>query len=91
MRYDDVNFGTGKTTFRARLGLPERAEGKRIEVRVGGVSGTLLGTLVTDGTGGWASFATQSTSIKRTTGVQDVYLVFKGGNGVALVDSFSLA
>ncbi|HZN67639.1 MAG TPA: carbohydrate-binding protein [Tepidisphaeraceae bacterium] len=91
VRYDDVDFGTGSTTFRARVALPDRAEGKRIEIRVGGVSGTLLGTLVTDGTGSWSDFETQAAGITRTSGVKDVYLVFKGGSGIGVLDSFSFA
>ena len=79
------------TTFRARVALPDHAEGKRIEIRVGGVSGTLLVTLVTDGTGSWSDFETQTASISRTSGVKDVYLVFKGGSGVGVLDSFSFA
>jgi hypothetical protein len=91
VRYDDVNFGVGATTFRARVALPDRAEGKRIEIRVGGVTGTLLGTLVTDGTGDWDEFQTQTARIRETSGVKDVYLVFKGGSGVGVLDSFSFA
>jgi parallel beta-helix repeat protein len=92
VRFDDVNFGSaGFTKFAANLTLPDRAEGGRIEVRVGGTAGKLLGTLTTDGTGGWGSFETQSIGISKVTGVQDVYLVFRGRSGVAVLDSVSFA
>jgi hypothetical protein len=92
VRFDDVNFGTaGFTKFTANLTLPDRTEGGQIEIRVGGTAGKLLGTLTTDGTGGWSNFETQSTGISKVTGVQDVYLVFRGRSGVAVLDSVSFA
>ena len=91
VRFDDVNFGTGKTRVTARLALPDRAEGKTIEFRVGGTSGTLVGRLVTDGTGSWSKFETQSAGISKVTGVKDLYLVFRGGSGVGVLDSIALS
>ena len=91
VRFDDVNFGGGVTRVTAKLAVPSHRDGQVIELRVGGVSGTLLGKLVPDNTGGWAAFENQSASIKRVSGVQDLYLVFRGSSGVAVLDSLSFA
>jgi hypothetical protein len=93
VRFDDVNFGSaGFTQFTANLALPDRAEGGKIEVRVGGTAGKLLGTLTTDGTGSaWDNFEDQAAGLAKVTGVQDVYLVFRGRSGVAVLNSVSFA
>ena len=87
VKYDNVNFGSGVTHVEMRLALPSRAAGKKIEIRVGGTSGSLLGTLTTTGTGDWDVYKSQSKAIKKLAGVQDLYLVFRGGGGVAVIDS----
>jgi hypothetical protein len=87
IKFDDVNFGDGVTQLELRLALPGRAAGKKIEVRVGGVTGSLLGTITTTGTGAWNVYKTQKKGINKVSGVKDLYLVFKGGDGVAVIDS----
>src|SRR5207237_2783724 len=42
VRYDHVNFGNGVTKVTALLAVPSHADGQTIEVRVGGLTGTLL-------------------------------------------------
>lgn len=91
VRFDDVNFGNGVTKVTAKLAVPRHADGQTIEIRVGGVSGRLLGKLRPDDTGGWSSFENQTASINRVSGVQDLYLVFRGSRGVAVLDSLSFA
>jgi hypothetical protein len=91
VKYGRVDFGTGGLTkFVARLAVSATSAGKTMEVRVGGPTGTLLGSLKTSSTGGWSSYADQSATIAAITGVQDVYLVFKG-RSVAVIDSFTFA
>jgi hypothetical protein len=90
VRYDDVNFGKGVTKVTAKLAVPSHADHQVIEVRIGGTSGTLLGKIVPDNTGGWATFESQTTTIKSVKGVQDLYLVFRG-RGVAVLDSLSFS
>ena len=91
VRFDDVNFGNGVTRVTAKLAVPSHADGQSIEIRIGGTSGTLLGTLRPDSTGGWATFENQTATIKSVTGVQDLYLVFRGTSGVAVLDSLSFS
>ncbi|SDX06080.1 glycoside hydrolase domain-containing protein [Paenibacillus sp. CF384] len=51
-----------------------------VEVRLGGVNGTLIGTVSTPPTAGsWGTYATTTAKLTQTvTGMQDVYLVLKG-------------
>ena len=91
VRFDDVNFAGGVTRVTAKLAVPSHMAGKSMEFRLGGVSGTLLGTLRTTSTGGWDSFKTQSTSLKNASGVKDLYVVFRGSGAVANLDSLTFA
>src|SRR5207237_255308 len=87
VRYDHVNFGNGVTKVTALLAVPSHADGQTIEVRVGGLTGTLLGKIIPADTGGWAKFESETAAIKSVKGVQDLYLVFHGTTGVAVLDS----
>jgi hypothetical protein len=91
IRFDDVDFGSGMTEVELRLALPSRAKGKKIELHEGSAWGALLGTVTTTGTGDWDVFGTKKGSIKKTSGVHDLYVVFKGGDGVAVVDSIKFS
>jgi hypothetical protein len=91
VKYAAVDFGAGVSSFTASLTVSDRSAGQRIEVRVGGTSGRLLGTLVPRSTGGWNNMEFQSAPVASATGVQDLYLVFKGTTGVAVVDALKFA
>ena len=91
VRYDDVNFGDGVTRVTAKLAVPSHADGQSIEIRIGGTGGTLLGTLRPNSTGGWSTFKSQTATIKSVKGVQDLYLVFRGRTGVAVLDSLTFS
>ncbi|MBL0744832.1 carbohydrate-binding protein [Chryseolinea lacunae] len=58
----------------------------RIEVRIGSVSGTVIGTLQGPNTGNSAVFTSFTIPIATTTGSQNVVLLFKGGTGIANID-----
>src|SRR5262249_19013920 len=77
VRYAAMDFADGVTSFTANLATFSTTS--LIEIRVGGVNGTLLGTLVISSTDGLEGYQPQSVSISSVSGVQDVYLVFKGG------------
>jgi hypothetical protein len=72
-------FGAGATSFNARVA--SATSGGRIELRLGGVNGTLVGTCNVAGTGGWQTWATVTCSVSGATGTQDLYLRFAGGSG----------
>lgn len=77
--FKDVDFGDGADKIDVRVGA--NAGGSSIEVRLGAPDGTLIGTVDVQATGGWQTWATMSASLTKTSGVHDMYLVFKGGEG----------
>lgn len=74
-----VDFGKGVKSFTANIAAT--SAGGQIEIRIDGTTGTLLGTLLVKPTGGETTWKTQSTKVKSTKGVHDLYFVFKGGEG----------
>lgn len=88
--YAQIDFGTGVTTFKANIAALAASAGS-IEIHTGSPTGTLVGTLKATATGAWNKYTAQSTAVTGLKGIQDIYLVFKGGKGVANVDSFTFA
>jgi beta-xylosidase len=74
-----VDFGKGAKNFEANVA--SASQGGKIEIRLGNINGELLGTIEVKNTGGWHNWATVSGKVKKVTGVQDICLVFKGGEG----------
>ncbi|WP_020516015.1 family 43 glycosylhydrolase [Paractinoplanes globisporus] len=74
-----VAFGAGATSFSARVA--SAASGGKIELRLGGTSGTVAGTCTVPGTGGWQTWTTITCPVSGATGTQDLYLRFTGGSG----------
>lgn len=56
-----------------------------MEIHTGSPTGALLGTLRTVSTGGWGLYADHGAAIGNVTGVQDIYLVFRGSGSHRLV------
>ncbi|QLE01270.1 carbohydrate-binding protein [Galbibacter sp. BG1] len=79
--YENTDFGSGARSVEARVASNSTFTGS-IEFRVGSTTGNLLGTLDIGNTGGWQSWTTKNININLTTGVKNLYLVFKGGNGI---------
>jgi hypothetical protein len=86
IQYKSVNFGTGKSSVTMNLAVPDSHDGKAIDIRLDSKTGPVIGTLYARNTGGWGVFRAQSAGITRTSGVRDVFLTFRGGNGVANID-----
>ena len=76
-KYSGLNLSTMKS-ITARVA--SKSSGT-IEVRLGSISGTLIGTIPVSSTGGNQNWVSNAANITTTTGIQDVYLVFKGGTG----------
>jgi hypothetical protein len=74
-----VNFGTGATSFEARVA--SAAGGGNIEIRLGSVTGPVVGTCSVAGTGGWQNWVTRTCPISGASGLHDLYLRFTGGGG----------
>jgi hypothetical protein len=85
-----LNFGTGVTKFTATVaGL---YAGGRIEVHIGSPTGKLAGTLAVTATGGWSNYKAETAAVAGLTGVQDVYLVFRGPvPGVANINTLTFS
>ncbi|HZL38183.1 MAG TPA: carbohydrate-binding protein, partial [Tepidisphaeraceae bacterium] len=85
-----LDFGTGIKNFYA--GIAAVFSGGTIEIHIGSVSGTLAGTLHVGVTGAWNHYTTQSAAVSGLTGVQTVYLVFKGPRpGIANISCLAFA
>lgn len=93
--YAGLDFGAGGyTTFSASLAVGACCADRRIEIRTGSPTGTLLGTLITRPTSGgefdFGTYVDQKTAVSGSvTGKQNVYLVFAGGDGAGNLASFS--
>ena len=77
--FKGVDFGSGTDSVSFRIGS-NGAEAS-IEVRLGAPDGKLIGTLNVKSTGGWQTWNTQTCKIDSTSGKNDVYFIFKGGEG----------
>lgn len=72
-----VAFGeAGAKSMSARVS--SAGSGGKIEVHLGSVSGTLVGTCTVIGTGGTSTWATVTCPISGATGTQDVFFKFTG-------------
>ena len=74
-----VDFKNGAGQVEASLA--SASAGGKIEIRIDGKDGNLIGTLDVNGTGGDQIWKTVSGKVTKTKGVHDVYFVFKGGDG----------
>ncbi|MCQ2460219.1 MAG: carbohydrate-binding protein, partial [Ruminococcus sp.] len=77
--FKNVDFGDGAKNIQFRVG--SNGGDNSIEVHLGSPDGKLIGTMNVNSTGGWQTWETQNCRIDETSGLNDVYLVFKGGDG----------
>ncbi|MBP1965019.1 hypothetical protein J2Z65_004252 [Paenibacillus aceris] len=94
LSYDNVDFGTGKTKFIASVGMdPVFATiGKQFELRLDSPTGTLIGTFTINSTGGWDTYATQTSSVSGASGSHKLYIVAKdSGDGFGNIDWFTFS
>ena len=77
--FEDINFGSGAGSFLARAATA--GTGGTISIRLGGTSGTLIGTCTITPTGGWQTYTNFTCPVSQVSGIHDVYLVFQGGSG----------
>ena len=73
--YNNVDL-TGMNSVQFRI-ASKSAAGGNIEVRLGSITGTLIGTIPVTSTGDWQTYVTKSVNISRVTGSQNIYLLFK--------------
>ncbi|GGA03979.1 hypothetical protein GCM10008018_57390 [Paenibacillus marchantiophytorum] len=77
--YNNVDFGNGAASFSARVA--SNGAGGTMEIRLGSVAGTLAGTCMVSSTAGWQVWQTVSCGVTGATGLQNVFLVYKGASG----------
>lgn len=79
IRLKGVDFEKKSKKFKARIAATKGDS--FIEIRLGKEDGELIGSCRIPSTGSLDSWKTVETKIAKTKGINDVYLVFKGGNG----------
>jgi glucosylceramidase len=84
--YKNTNFGSGVSTVNVRTA--SNGTGGTLEFHLDSITGTLIGTAALPTTGGWQTWTTVSAPISAASGTHDLYLVFRGGNGIANVNWF---
>ena len=89
--FNDLDLGPGYRQLVTRVGVPSQYAGQRMEVRLDSTTGSLVGTLTVQATGGWRDFQEQTISLSGASGIHDVYFCFKGGSGVGNFDWFKFA
>ncbi|MDP4183504.1 MAG: carbohydrate-binding protein, partial [Bacillota bacterium] len=77
--YNNINFGSGATSFQARVS--SGSSGGDIEIRLDSVSGPLVGKCSVSATSDWQTWTTASCNITGANGTHDLYLKFTGGSG----------
>jgi cytochrome c len=78
LSFDPYNLsGIGTATFR----VASASKGGRIEMRVDGVKGPLVGSVDVAPTGGWYTFTTVTAPIRDPGGTHHLFLVFTGKPG----------
>ena len=77
--YNNIDL-TGMNSIQLRVASKNTAGGT-VEVRLGSITGTLIASVPVTNTGDWQTYVTKEVNIKRVTGAQNIYLVFKGGAG----------
>ncbi|GAA4706832.1 glycoside hydrolase family 3 protein [Phytohabitans rumicis] len=85
VKFADADLGSGVGAFTARVSASSPST---IQVRLGGPTGRLLGTLSVPATADRYTWTTASTPLRGAAGRQDVYLVF---TAPAAVDSLTLS
>ena len=81
-----VDFGAGAKTFTARVA--SETSGGQIELRLGSVTGMLVGTCSVSGTRGWQAWETVPCPINGATGTQDLFFHFTG-SGTGFLFNFN--
>jgi len=84
--YSSVDFSTGPSSV--IINTAKSSVGGSIEMRIDGLSGTLIGTFIPTSTNSWTFFQNQTCKIQSVSGIHDLYLVATGVNGVCNIDYF---
>ena len=84
--YYNIDFGdTGSESIDVRAAS---FSGGTIEVRQDGINGELIGTVEIPGTEDWNLYSTITTPVEKVTGLQNIYLVYKGEDFILNLNRF---
>ena len=75
-----VNLGNRYSIFRTLLSADSKAG--QVEVHIDNSTNNPIGTLTIASTGGLNTYAEQTNVLTNVTGIHDIYIVFKGGDGL---------
>jgi hypothetical protein len=90
MTYESLNFGPLGTTKSIRVSYAKKNTGGRMEIRLGGPEGTLIGELYPSRTASWSDYQDAYVNIKKVEGVHDVTFVGRDKSGVLNLENFEL-
>ena len=91
LTYNSLNFGRSGTTKSVQLRYAKGNYGGKLELRIGGTTGTLIGEYSPAQTFDWIAFTTVDIDIDDVIGIQDLTLIGKGFSGVMNIDWFKLS
>jgi len=86
--YQNIDFGAGVSSVQFDLAVPSQYAGQKIQLRIDGLTGPIIGTLLTTSSGSWSTFTVQATAVTRVTGIHTLYLVFVGSYGIGNIEWF---
>lgn len=67
-----------------QIAVGPRCGYQKIEFRIDGLKGKVIGSLITRPTGSWSTYTIQTTTISGATGVHNLYLDFAGTPGFGM-------
>ena len=83
--YQNMNFTAGSTNVAASVAS---YGGGTLEFRLGSPTGARIGTLTMPNTGGWQNWQTVTGTVANTSGLHNLYLVYKGGTSIGNLNWF---
>ncbi|NLL06078.1 MAG: carbohydrate-binding protein [Clostridiaceae bacterium] len=75
IQFNKIDFSSGAKSFKARVAT---AESCSLEIRAESLTGSLIGTIPISSTGNWDTYEEISYDVSSITGVQNLYIIFKG-------------
>jgi glucosylceramidase len=84
--YKNIDFGSGVTSVTVRVA--SAGSGGTLEFHRNGPNGPKIGSVTIPITGGWQNWTTISAPISGVSGVNDLYLVFRGTTGIGNLNWF---
>jgi glucosylceramidase len=84
--YKNIDFGAKVKSVLVRVA--SAGSGGQLEFHLGSTTGPLIASATIPVTGGWQSWTTVAAPVSGATGINDLYMVFKGGANIGNVNWF---